>query len=119
MAERLASCGWRILARNVPVGRGELDLVAVDPGPPPTLVVVEVRANRRSAFGTPEASVDRRKLRAVYGAALALRASGALPDGRDLPRLPLRVDLVAVEAGPALAREAPGIAVRHLRGVLG
>src|SRR5450755_4901471 len=43
VAERLAALGWTILARNVHAGRSELDIVAVDPGPPARLVVVEVR----------------------------------------------------------------------------
>ena len=34
VADRLAAGGWRILGRNVHVGRRELDIVAVDPGPP-------------------------------------------------------------------------------------
>ena len=32
-AARLAAAGWTILARNVRLGRDELDLVAIDPGP--------------------------------------------------------------------------------------
>ena len=48
---RLSEAGWTVLARNVHVGRHELDLVAVDPGPPPMLVVVEVRWRRRRDFG--------------------------------------------------------------------
>lgn len=108
-----------MLARNVRVARGELDIVAIDPGPPAALVAVEVRGNRHSTFGPPEASVDRRKLATVYGAALAMRAAGVLPDGRPLPRLPLRVDLVAIEAGPALGAGAPGMTLRHVRGVMG
>ena len=43
VAARLLAAGWTILARNVHVGRHELDLVAIDPGPPAALVVVEVR----------------------------------------------------------------------------
>jgi hypothetical protein len=42
IASRLEGAGWTILARNVRVGRDELDLVAIDPGPPRALVVVEV-----------------------------------------------------------------------------
>ena len=51
VARRLEAAGWTILGRNVHVGRRELDLVAVDPGPPPTLVIVEVRWRRRRDFG--------------------------------------------------------------------
>ena len=40
VAERLAARGWRILARNVHAGRSEMDIVAVDPGPPERLGVV-------------------------------------------------------------------------------
>ena len=41
VAARLERAGWTILGRNVHVGRHELDIVAVDPGPPAALVVVE------------------------------------------------------------------------------
>lgn len=118
VAAHLSAAGWTILARNVRIGRAELDIVAVDPGPPATVVVVEVRANRGSGFGPPEAGVDRRKLRTVYSGALALRASGTLPRG-DRPAGRVRVDLVSVEAGPGLGRHAPGVSIRHLREVIG
>jgi Holliday junction resolvase-like predicted endonuclease len=119
VAEYLDGLGWTVLARNVRLGRSELDLVAVDPGPPALLVVVEVRANRASTFGAPEETVAGRKLRLVYAAALRLRALGVLPDGLPLSRLPLRVDLVAVEIAPALGPSAGGPVLRHLRGVIG
>jgi putative endonuclease len=115
----LGGIGWTVLARNVQVGRSELDLVAVDPGPPAMLVVVEVRANRTSRFGRPEESVDRDKLRTVYRGAFALRAAGGLPDGTRLPRLPLRVDVVSVEIGPGLGHSVGGTVLRHLKGVIG
>ena len=57
---RLLAAGWTVLARNVHVGRHELDLVAVDPGPPAALVVVEVRWRRSRGFGLPEETVDHR-----------------------------------------------------------
>ena len=47
VARTLVDAGWTILARNVHVGRHELDLVATDPGPPAALVIVEVRWRRR------------------------------------------------------------------------
>ena len=40
VADRLTDAGWTILARNVHVGRHEIDLVAIDPGPPAALVVI-------------------------------------------------------------------------------
>ncbi len=100
VALRLVADGWSILGRNVRLGRGELDLVAVDPGPPRTLVVVEVRWRGRRDFGLAEESLGFRKRAALRRAVGALVASASLPDGTPLPRLPLRVDLVAVDPGP-------------------
>jgi putative endonuclease len=100
-AASLAAAGWMILARRVRVGRLELDLVAIDPGPPPTLVVVEVRWRRSRAFGLPEETVDGRKIARLRRAVAALAAHGRLPDGEPMPPLPVRLDVVAVEPGPA------------------
>ena len=93
VADRLEAAGWTILGRNVHVGRRELDLVAVDPGPPAALVIVEVRWRRRRDFGLAEETVDHRKRTRVHEAAYALLERG------DLPHLPLRFDLVVVEPG--------------------
>src|SRR6476619_2891562 len=93
VASRLADAGWTVLARNVHVGRHELDLVAIDPGPPAALVVVEVRWRADREVGLPAAA---------YG----LIDRGRLPDGAPVPRLPLRFDLVVVE---------PGGRIRHHR----
>ena len=96
---RLLASGWTVLARNVHVGRHELDLVAVDPGPPATLVVVEVRWRASRGFGLPEETVDYRKRTHVRMATYGLLDRGVLPDGVNLPRLPVRFDLVVVEPG--------------------
>jgi putative endonuclease len=93
VAGRLEARGWRILGRNVHVGRNELDLVAVDPGPPAALVVVEVRWRSRRDFGLAEETVDHRKRARIHQAAYALLERG------ELPHLPLRFDLVVVEPG--------------------
>ena len=106
VAEQLAAGGWTILARNVHVGRHELDLVAVDPGPPAALVIVEVRWRAARSFGLPEETVDHRKRVRVRSAAYGLLDRGVLPDGSPVPRLPLRFDLIVVE---------PGDRVRHHR----
>ena len=61
-AERhLLDAGWTILGRHVRVGRLELDLVAVDPGPPARLVGVEVRWRAARSHGLAEETIDRRK----------------------------------------------------------
>jgi putative endonuclease len=100
VAERLATQGWQTLGRNLRVGRGELDIVAIDPGPPAELVVVEVRWRGRRDFGLAEESLDHRKRQAMRRALAALLEAGTLPDGTPLPRLPLRIDLVAIDPGP-------------------
>lgn len=107
VAARLVAAGWTVLGRNVHAGRGELDLVAIDPGPPRELVIVEVRRRTSRSFGLAEETVafaKRSHLRLAIGRLL----EDGLPGGVAMPRLPLRVDLVVVE---------PGSRVRHHRGI--
>ena len=99
VADALRAAGWTVLARNVRVGRQEVDLIAIDPGPPPWLVVVEVRWRGRRDFGLAEESIDHRKRLRLRAAAHGLLERGRLPDGSVVPRLPLRFDLVVVEPG--------------------
>ena len=106
VADHLSAEGWSILGRNIHVGRYELDLIAIDPGPPRMLVAVEVRWRAGRGFGLPEETVDARKRTRVRAAAYGLLERGALPDGSLLPHLPLRFDLVVVE---------PGDRIRHHR----
>lgn len=103
----LEELGWRVMARNVRLGRDEIDAIAVDPGPPRTLVVVEVRSVRTSAFGAPEERVDRAKVGRLYRAVAAL-GDALETDDRDRV-LPRRVDLVIVD------RRAWPTQIRHLR----
>jgi putative endonuclease len=98
--DRLRRDGWTILARNLRLARDELDIVAVDPRPPAALVVVEVRRRGRRDFGLAEESLDHRKRAALRRGIGHLLEAGRLPDGRALPGLPLRVDLIAIDVGP-------------------
>ena len=107
VAASLERAGWTILGRNIRAGRGELDLVAIDPGPPRELVIVEVRRRSSRAFGLAEETVAFRK-RAHLRAAIGRLLEDGLPGGADLPRLPIRVDLVVVE---------PGSPMRHHRSI--
>jgi len=99
VAARLAAAGWTVLGVRVRVGRAEIDVIAVEPGPPRMLVVVEVRWRSRRDYGLAEETVDGRKRSRLHGAGYALREAGQLPDGTPVPRLPLRFDLVVVEPG--------------------
>ena len=111
-AARLVDAGWTIVARNLRLGRDEVDLLAVDPGPPAALVVVEVRARGRRDYGLAEETLDWPKRRAIRRAIGRLLEDGRLPDGTPLPPHPLRVDLVAIDTGPG---GEPSL--RHHRGI--
>jgi Holliday junction resolvase-like predicted endonuclease len=114
VVEQLASAGWTVLGRNLRFGRNEVDILGVDPGPPATLVVVEVRWRASRAYGVAEETFDWRKRAHLRAAAGRLHELGSLPDGTDLPRLPIRIDLVVVEPGK---RDGP-VRVRHHRDAL-
>ncbi len=116
VADGLVERGWRILGRGLRVGRAEVDILAVDPGPPAALVVVEVRFRGRRDFGHPEETVGHAKRRVLRGAASRLLEAGETPDGTPLPRLALRIDLVAVE--PARGGDEVPMTVRHHRGAI-
>ncbi|HSH20995.1 MAG TPA: YraN family protein [Candidatus Caenarcaniphilales bacterium] len=98
--------GWSILGRNVRAGRDEVDVVAVDPDTPETIVCVEIRSLKSAQFGVPEERVDRRKVTHLYRAMAALRASR---DADDWPGFAWRVDLLIVDRRPGHSE------VRHLR----
>jgi len=107
-AAYLTERGWRVLARQLHVGRAEIDLLAVDPGPPASVVVVEVRWRVLRDFGLAEETVDGRKRARLHRAGFALREAGRLPDGSALPALPLRFDLIVVEPGNRLRHHRHG-----------
>lgn len=108
VATHLTTIGWRLLGTHVRVGHAELDIVAVDPGPPPALVVVEVRWRSRRDFGLPEETVDGRKRARLHRAGFTLCERGRLVDGTLVPSLPLRFDLIVVEPGDRLRHHRHG-----------
>jgi len=113
--EHLRASGWTILARNLRIGDDEIDIVALEPGRRPTLVVVEVRSRSGPRFGAAVESVDARKVARLYRAAMSLRRTGhpsvALARGR---RTLWRVDLITLSraAGRSWTVET------HLRGLM-
>ena len=108
VAAHLATLGWSILGRQIRVGRAELDLLAIDPGPPPALVVVEVRWRARRDFGLAEETIDGRKRARLHRAGFVLRERGELADGTRLPALPLRFDLIVLEPAARLRHHRHG-----------
>jgi len=116
VSDRLAASGWIVLGRNLRFGRNEVDLLAVDPGPPRSLVVVEVRWRASRSFGLGEETFDWRKRAHLRAAVGRLHELTSLPDGRLVPRLPIRIDLVVVE--PAPDGESGAVRVRHHRDAL-
>ena len=114
VAERLTGRGWTVVGRQVRAGRSEIDIVAIDPGPPPRLVAVEVRWRARRDFGLVEETFDRRKRARLVRACQELRSRG-LPGGPPLPTLPMAIDLVVVE--PPLGPRGT-LRLRHHRDVL-
>jgi Holliday junction resolvase-like predicted endonuclease len=106
---RLERAGWHILGRNVRHGRHEIDILAIDPGPPARLVAVEVRYRSRRDFGLAEDTFDHRKRRRTLTALYGILTTGRLADGTRVPLLPPAVDLVVVEG------RGDGLRVRHHR----
>jgi len=89
-AQHLEQLGLRIVARNVHLRFGELDLIALDGT---ALVVVEVRLRASARFGSAAESVDARKQRRIVRAARELLARGGLPRFSRV-----RFDVVAIDA---------------------
>lgn len=83
--------GYAILARRFRTRFGEIDIVADDGG---TLVFVEVKTRRNTAFGGATAAVNAAKQRRLVNMARSylLGLAGRAP--------PCRFDVVGVTAGP-------------------
>ncbi len=113
-AAHLVALGWDILGRNIRLGGDELDIVAVEPGRRPTLVIVEVRSRSGTGFGAAVESVDRRKVARLYRAALSLRRGDHPGIKREHATLPAwRVDLLALSRASAGSWRVE----RHIRGL--
>ena len=102
-AAHLEALGMRIAARNYRTRYGEVDLIAHEGD---TVVFVEVKTRRGSAYGTPEESITPRKLdHLAKTAVLYLQANG-------LEQRPWRVDLIAIKLG------SDGPSINHVRSIV-
>ena len=95
--------GYRILHRNLTIGRDEADLVALDPDGR-TIVIVEVKT-RSSDYLAPEVKINRDK---QYRLA---RLAGRLLKMKRYADRPIRFDAIAIYWPPSGAAE-----VRHYVG---
>ena len=101
-ARYLTQSGWRLLGRNVRIGRGELDIVARRG---PVLAFVEVKARRTHTCGAPEDAVSPLKRRQIARLAeLWLAARPWAMNGVD----DVRFDIIAVDSTAFLST------IRHL-----
>jgi putative endonuclease len=95
MGERIAAryverLGWRIVGRNIRVGRGELDIVAIDGD---ELVVIEVRTRKIGKLSPSETTVGPNKIKTTLRSARNYVESVLSYDGN------WRIDIVAVTVG--------------------
>ncbi|HOB05541.1 MAG TPA: YraN family protein [Propionibacteriaceae bacterium] len=101
--------GWRVLDRNWRFGHhGELDLVALQPGPGSlgTIVFCEVKTRRGLGWGSPLEAVTRTKVDRLQTLSLEwLRAHDVRCDR-------VRIDAIGVILWPSRPLE-----VRHAKGV--
>lgn len=120
-AAHLRALGWSVLARNLRLGPDELDIVALEPGPGPCLVIVEVRSRSGPRFGAAVESVDARKVRRLYRAAFSLARGGhpAVAAER-LGTSGWRVDLLTLRrsASGSVSSASGWVVEAHLRGLL-
>jgi putative endonuclease len=99
--------GYRVLARNVRTGRGEIDLVARQEATSTAggalaplnaaevLVFIEVKTRTNERFGLPEEAVDARKLEHLFRAAEAYLLEHPELAGQDW-----RIEAIAIQGKP-------------------
>lgn len=99
---RLEAAGLRVVARNVRMPHGEIDIVAHDAA---DLVFVEVRT-RRAARGTAAESLEPVKLRRMWQCAMDYCEAAGVDPAR------ARIDAVTIDLAP----DGRIASVEHFRG---
>lgn len=102
-ARHLAEAGLTVLARNVRLPQGEIDLIAREDG---EVVFVEVKTRIGDAETAPDTAVTAAKLGRLE------RLADAYLEREGTPEAPWRVDVVAI----VLARDGRVVHLDHLRG---
>jgi len=110
-AKLMKQNGYTLLARNLRLGMGEIDLLCLDTKAD-CVVVVEVKARVRNSSATPapEASITAAKQRKLRSLAKAISAR------EDCKGKGIRIDVVAVEFAPDVTKP---IAIRHFESAVG
>jgi putative endonuclease len=101
--------GYRVLARNVRTGRGEIDLIAHQEQAG-VLVFVEVKTRTNANFGLPEEAVDVRKLEHVFRAAEAY-----LLERPEMAEQEWRIDVIAVQGKPG--EKVEDVIIEHFENI--
>ncbi|WP_457624456.1 YraN family protein [Persephonella sp.] len=84
----LKSSGYEIIGRNFKTRYGEIDIIARDGD---TVVFVEVRYRKSSAFGSPEETINLRKIKKI------IRAANRYISMKGLENTDIRFDVIAMD----------------------
>ena len=102
----LGRLGYQVLASNVRMKSGEIDILAQDGA---TLVFIEVRTRRGGRFGTPEESISFKKAER-----LARLAGEHLLSLEAKPQA-WRIDVVAIDVAP----DGSVLRLEHIKNAVG
>lgn len=110
-AKHMKKMGCKVLARNLRLKMGEIDILCLDPKAD-CVIVVEVKARVRKSAATPnpEASITAAKKRKLRTLAKGIAAR------EDCRGKRIRIDVIAVEFAPDQSKP---IAVRHYESAVG
>lgn len=93
----LTGKGWHIIARNVRMGRNEIDIIAEKRK---TIAFIEVKRRSSTAYGQPAEAVNAEKQRRI------IQAAALYAESNNLQNAKLRFDVIEV-----LGKE-----IRHIEG---
>ncbi len=110
-AKHMKKMGYRVLARNLRLKMGEIDILCLDPKSN-CVIVVEVKARVRKSDATPnpESSITAAKKRKLRTLTKAIAAR------KDCQNKPIRIDVIAVEFA---SDQSKPIAIRHYESAVG
>lgn len=104
--DHVVRLGWRIVERNWRCSIGEVDVIAVTPGPYPVLVFCEVKCRTGTGFGDPLEAVTAAKVAKLRQLALTW-----------LGEQPHRFSRFRIDAIGVVLRRARPPVVSHVEGI--